>query len=163
VGNYYGVELKKNEVQLNNEFFQGTFDTIIEGKMVIDTKVPFDAFTFPYFVDEIPKDYFLQLQIYMNLTNTPKAALCYCLENGTEEQINRLAWKLANEKGKEEFDIEEWDEAEQQLSYDHLPEEMRIKVYEFDYDHSVIEQLQKRVLEAREYINNELIPKIKIK
>jgi hypothetical protein len=161
VGRYYGVKLEKNELHFHNEYFQGTFDTIIPNRLVVDTKVSWDIFTFPTFDEVINSDYFLQLQIYMNLTDTPRAALCYCLENGTPEQIERLAWEIANTKLKEEPDIEDWDEAEALLSYDHLPDEMRIKVYEFDYDHSVIEQLQKKVVAARKYIKDELIPLIK--
>lgn len=161
VGKHYGVELVKNEQFLENEYFTGTFDFKIENERIIDTKVPFDCFTFPYFVFDIDPDYYTQLQIYMELTGIKKASLCYCLENGSNAQIDRLSWKIAKEKGKDEPDMEEWDEAEKELNYDHLPDHLRIKFFEFEYDSELIERLKNRVKEAREYIENELVNKIK--
>lgn len=157
VAKYYNCELEKNEINLENDFFTGTFDAK-NFERVIDTKVPFDCFTFPFFVTEPDKDYYGQLQIYMNLTGLKKASLCYCLENGSQEQIEKLSWKIAKEKEKDEPDMEEWDEAEKILSYDHLPENLRIKVFEFEYDEAFIEKAKERVLESREYIEKQLIP-----
>lgn len=159
VAKYYDCELTKNEIHLENEYFTGTYDASTTER-VIDTKVPFDAFTFPFFVAEPDKDYYAQLQIYMNLTGLKKASLCYCLENGSEEQIERLSWQIAKDLGKDEPDIEEWDLAEKELSYDHLPDNLRIKVFEFEYDESFIEQLEIRVLQARKYIETELLSQI---
>jgi len=161
VAKYYGCELEKNEIELENEYFKGTYDTK-NFERVIDTKVPFDAFTFPFFVYEPDKDYYGQLQIYMDLTGLRKAGLCFCLENGSQEQIEKLSWKLAKEMEKDEPDMAEWDDAERLLSYDHLPEHLRIKVYEFEYDETFIEQAKQRVIEARKYIETELLTKIKL-
>jgi hypothetical protein len=159
VGRYYQTELTKNEEFLENEWFTGTFDARTSDR-VIDTKVPFDVFTMPYFISEPDSDYYVQLQVYMNLTGLRKATLCYCLENGSLEQVERLSWQLAKEAGKDEPDIEEWDEAQKQLSYDHLPESKRIIVHEFEYNEELIEQLKSRVLEARNYIETELLTKL---
>jgi len=156
---HYDCELHKNEINLENEYFTGTYDTK-NFERVIDTKVPFDAFTFPFFVTEPDKDYYAQLQIYMELTGLKKASLCYCLENGSQEQIEKLSWQIARELGKDEPDIEEWDLAEKELSYDHLPDILRIKVFEFEYDKAFIEQLEIRVLQARKYIEEELLTQI---
>ena len=161
VAKHYNCELEKNEINLENEYFTGTFDTKTEIR-VIDTKVPFDAFTFPFFVSIIDPDYYGQLQIYMDLTGLKKASLCYCLENGSHEQIERLSWQIAKELDKEEPDIDDWEEAEKRLSYDHLPDEMRIKVYEFEYDEAYITKAKQRVIETREYIKNELLTQIKL-
>jgi hypothetical protein len=145
VARYYNTALFKNEIQLEDDFFTGTYDAQTIDR-VIDTKVPFDAFTFPFFDTQIDKDYYSQLQIYMHLTGLKKASLCYCLENGSDEQIEKLLWKI------EEPDINDWEEAERQLSYDHLPDNLRIKVFEFDYDKTFIENAKQRVIEAREYL-----------
>jgi hypothetical protein len=159
--NHYKCEFQKNEINLENEYFTGTYDAK-NIERVIDTKVPFDAFTFPFFVTEPDKDYYAQLQIYMDLTGLKKASLCYCLENGSEEQIERLSWQIAKELGKDEPDIDEWDLAEKELSYDHLPDNLRIKVFEFEYDECFIEKAKQRVLDAREYIKTELLTQIKL-
>jgi len=159
-GKHYGVELQKNEIQLENDYFTGTYDAKTIDR-VIDTKVPFDCFTFPFFVVNFDMNYYAQLQIYMNLTGLKKASLCYCLENGSEEQIEKLSWQIAKDLGKDEPDMTEWDLAEKELSYDHLPDNLRIKVFEFEYDEAFIEQAKARVLEARNYIENELLIQIK--
>lgn len=159
VAKHYGCELIKNEIRLENEYFTGTYDAVTIDR-VIDTKVPFDAFTFPFFVTEADKNYYAQLQIYMNLTGLKKASLCYCLENGSDEQIQRLSWNIAKELGKDEPDIKDWDMAEKELSYDYLPDSLRIKVFEFEYDKAFIEQLEIRVLQARKYIETELLTQI---
>ena len=145
VSKYYKTSIEKNEIQLENEYFTGTFDARTIDR-VIDTKVPFDAFTFPFFDTKIDSDYYAQLQIYMNLTGLRKASLCYCLENGSEEQIQKLLWQI------EEPTIDDWEEAERQLSYDHLPDNLRIKVFEFDYDETFIEKAIQRVKDAREFL-----------
>jgi len=151
VAKYYKTSIEKNEIQLENEYFTGTFDARTIDR-VIDTKVPFDAFTFPFFDTKIDSDYYAQLQIYMNLTGLRKASLCYCLENGSYEQINNLSYQISNKLKKEEVDINDWEEAEKQLNYDHLPDNLRIKVFEFNYDESFIEKAIQRVKDAREFL-----------
>jgi hypothetical protein len=160
VAKHYDCDLIKNEINLENDYFTGTYDAR-NFERVIDTKVPFDAFTFPFFVSEVDKDYYAQLQIYMDLTGLRKASLCYCLENGSQEQIEKLSWQIAKDLEKEEPDMADWDMAERQLSYDHLPDILRIKVYEFEYDEAFIAAAKQRVLDARNYIENELLTKIK--
>lgn len=156
ISKYYNEPLIKNELFLENEFFTGTFDCSTSNH-VIDAKVPFDCFTFPFFETELNPDYYAQMQIYMELTGLKKASVCYCLENGSNEQIERLSWQLAKELGKDEPDIEDWEKAEKQLNYDHLPDNLRIKVFEIEYDSEFIEKSKKRVIEAREYLQTILI------
>ena len=157
---YFGVELVKNSQQLENDFFTGEFDAKTDDT-IIDVKSSWDAFTFPFFETEPDKGYVRQLQIYMDLTGLEKASLVYCLENGTEEMIESLSWKIAKEEGAEEPDISHWEQAEKELNYDHLPENMRIKVFSFERDDKLIENMRQAVLDCREYINNELLTLIK--
>lgn len=160
-GKHYGLELVKNEIELENEYFTGTYDTNTP-EIDIDTKVPFDAFTFPFFVTEPDPLYYGQLQGYMNLTGRRKASLFYGLENGSEEQINKLSWDLARDLGKDEPDIEDWDIAVEMLSYDNLPDSLRKKFFEFGYDESYIKKAEKMVLASRKYIETELIPMLNL-
>lgn len=160
-GKHYGLELVKNEIELENEYFTGTYDTNTP-EIDIDTKVPFDAFTFPFFVTEPDPIYYGQLQGYMNLTGRRKAGLFYGLENGSEEQINKLSWQIARDLGKDEPDIEDWDMAVEELSYDHLQDSLRKKVFEFCYDEAYIKKAEKMVLASRKYIENELIPMLNL-
>ena len=157
---YFGVELKKNTTQLENDFFTGEFDAKTTDT-VIDVKSSWDAFTFPLFETEPDKGYVRQLQIYMDLMGFKKASLAYCLENGTEEMIESLSWKIAKEAGADEPDISHWEQAENELNYDHLPENMRIKVFSFERDEGLIENMKQAVLDCRKYIETELLTLIK--
>lgn len=156
VSKHLGLDFAKNEKYYEDEYFTGTPD-ILTDELVIDTKCSWDAFTFPYFMDKPPIVYVVQLQIYMYLTGRRKAILAYCLENGTEEVINKLAWSKA--KG-EEPTIEHWDKAEKELNYDHLPDYLRIKTFEIEYDEEIINNLKESVLYWRVFIKKELLPKI---
>jgi hypothetical protein len=122
----------KNELLLSSDYFTGTPDLILEDE-VIDIKCSWDAFTFPLFDTELPnKDYFYQLQIYMHLTGKKKARVVYLLLNTPEE-------------------VAPW---EAKYNYDAIPKEKRIKTFEVAYDSEVIEKLQNRVKDIREYIKS---------
>lgn len=157
---YFGVELAKNETQLENEFFTGCYDAKT-ADMVVDVKSSWCPFTFPLFETEPDKGYVRQLHIYMDLLGIKKASLVYCLENGTEEMIEKLSWTFAKEERAEEPDITHWEKAEKELNYDHLPDEMRIKVYTFERDDELISNMKQAVLDCRNYIENELLTEIK--
>jgi len=157
ISKHYDSGIYKNETELENEFFTGTFDAT-NSDIVIDAKVPFDAFTFPFFETEPDKNYYGQLQVYMELISYRKASLFYGLENGSEEQINKLSWDIARDLGKDEPDIEDYDLAVEELSYDHLPDSLRKKVFEFEYNEDYIKKAEKMVLASRKYIETVLLP-----
>jgi hypothetical protein len=156
-----GIELKKNEKSFEDEFFTGTPDVITKD-CIIDAKSSWDAFTFPYFMEKPPLLYEVQLQIYMYLTGIKKSKLAYCLENGTEEQINKLAWQKASEVGYDEPTIKQWDEAEADLNYDHLDDNLRIRIFEIQYDQGIIDNLKESVEHWREYIESDLLTMIEL-
>ncbi len=118
----------KNEQRFEDDYFTGEPDMILEDS-IIDIKNSWDAFSFPYLESEIPNsDYFYQLQVYMHLTGKRKAQLVYVL----------LDTPATN-----------WDAG---IIYE-VPDEMRIKTFDVEYDPAVIESLTAKVIEAREFIN----------
>lgn len=120
----------KNETRFEDEYFTGSPDLILEDE-IIDIKLPWDAFTFPLFEDELPeKDYFYQVQIYMHLTGKKKARVVFLLLNTPEE-------------------IAKW---ETHHDYSAVPIDKRWKAYPVEYDPAVIADLQERVGNIREYI-----------
>jgi GH43 family beta-xylosidase len=120
--------IQKNEQTFEDEYFTGTPDLLLE-KTVIDIKTSWDCFTFPLFDTEIShKDYYYQLQTYMHLTGLKNAILCYILID-TPETYNNTA-----------------------ITYKKIESKYRYKPFEFNYDESVIKELQNRVIKAREYI-----------
>jgi hypothetical protein len=113
----------KNEQTFENDFFIGTPDLIV-GDTVYDIKCSWSAFTFPYFEKEIPNsDYFYQLQTYMALTGCRKAVLTYVL--------------LDNKQIGHEYKIDD---------------KTRIKTFSFDFDAEIIETLQNKVIECRNFL-----------
>jgi hypothetical protein len=157
---YFGAKFNKNTERLENDFFTGEFDSV-DGGLVIDVKCSDNVFTFPYFETEPDKGYYEQLQVYMDLTGLQNASLIFCLENHSEDDVDRLAAKLAYKQGKDEPDMEDWDEAQRRLSYDTLPEWMRIKTYNFERNDELIDAMKKRVLECRGVIETEILPMLK--
>jgi hypothetical protein len=156
---YYGIEFTKNNERKEDDYFTGEWDSI-GGDRVIDVKSSWDAFTFPYFDEQPSKGYYEQLQVYMALTGIKKASLVYCLENATTDEIEKRAWSIAKGLDFEEPEIEHWQQAESEMTYDHLPDWMRIKVYEFERNDELIEQMQQRVIEARGYILADVMPSL---
>jgi hypothetical protein len=119
----------KNKQRFSDDFFTGEPDLILSDT-VIDIKNSWSCWTFPLFENEIPTDdYFFQVQTYMHLTGKKKASVVYVLLN-TPETHNSM-----------------------EISYDNVDVKYRIKRFDFEYQPEVIEELQKRVILAREYIN----------
>jgi hypothetical protein len=122
----------KNQDRFEDEFFTGTPDLIV-GDTVYDFKSSWDCFTFPLFDTEPDKGYWMQLQVYMELTGLKKAKLVYTLQNTPDEL--------------------EYDEP---MDYSNVPSHLRIKEFSFDYDPDFILSAKERVLECREYVNQNL-------
>lgn len=117
----------KNEQRFEDDYFTGEPDMILDD-CIIDIKNSWDAFSFPLFETEIPNsDYYYQLQCYMHLTGKRNAKLVYILLDTPATQ---------------------WDAG---IIYE-VPDSLRIKTYEFEYDPVVIETLEAKVIEAREFI-----------
>jgi hypothetical protein len=122
----------KNQDRFEDEFFTGTPDLIV-GDTVYDFKSSWDCFTFPLFDTEPDKGYWMQLQVYMELTGLKKAKLVYTLQNTPDEL--------------------EYDEP---MDYSNVPSHLRIKEFSFDYDPDFIESVKARVIDCREYVNQNL-------
>ena len=119
----------KNTERRTDDWFTGEPDLIV-GDTVIDIKNSWDCWTFPLFENELPTDnYFYQVQVYMHLFGLKKASVVYVLLN-TPETFNTP-----------------------EISYDNVDKKYRIKRYDFEFQPEVIDELKKRVLIARDYIN----------
>jgi hypothetical protein len=122
----------KNQDRFEDDFFTGTPDLIV-GDTVYDFKSSWDCFTFPLFDTEPDKSYWMQLQVYMELTGLKKAKLVYTLQNTPDELM---------------FD--------EPMDYSNVPSHLRIKEFSFDYDPEFIELVKGRVIECREHVSNNL-------
>lgn len=149
---YFGCwgMVAKNEQNYQDEYMTGTPDLILAGE-VVDIKNSWDCFTFPLLDEKIPiEGYADQLQGYMELTGKKSAKLVYTLMTAPIEQVEREARNRAGWGN--EVDAELFDAVLEEMSYDSTPIELRIKSFELEYSPERIEQIRKRVVEAREYI-----------
>lgn len=120
--------LLPNTERFSDGFIEGIPDLILNDT-VYDFKSSWDCFTFPLFETEPDKGYWMQLQGYMHLTGKKKAKLVYTLQNTP----NYLVYGEVKD-------------------YSEIESKFRIKEFEFEYDPKFIESVNHRVLECRNYI-----------
>lgn len=144
--------ITKNEQHYSNDFMEGTpdvnlFDTII------DNKCSWDCFTFPLFDNNIPNsDYWWQGQGYMHLTGAERYILGYTLVDTPLHIITKQAYYYASDNGLDVDDV--LPEFIDKMTYGNIPEHLRVKLYEFDYDKEAIKRIEERVILCRKYIES---------
>jgi len=145
--------LYKNHEHFENEFLTGTPD-VNTNDILLDVKSSWDATTFPFFATEIPtKDYYFQLQGYLELTGKTEALLVYCLVNTPadmiEDEVRRAHWNARLMDESQELR----DEVLKLHSFDHIPLGRRVKVFKVEKDEQVVNEIKDRVELCREYFN----------
>jgi hypothetical protein len=153
---------KKNEDHLENDFVKGTPDlfdgeTIKTATKIIDIKSSFDIFTFfKSKMDAINKDYYWQIQTYLDLTGTTSGELVYCLvdtpDTIVEGQKRRFMWD-AGIKGEDEFNHEAFEMIDKLSKYDDIPMTERIHTKVIERNQDDINRLHDRIIQCREYMN----------
>ena len=144
-GRVLNADITKNEQRYENELLIGTPDVITED-YVIDVKNSWDCFTFPLFYENVPnKDYFYQAQGYMALTGLSHYKLIYTLLDTPDSLIER-EFKYASEL--------DYDSFAKDYKYNEIDEAYRIRIFEIERDDDVIDAINGRVIECRNYINN---------
>lgn len=124
----------KNEKSFEDEYFTGTPDLILSDE-VPDIKNSWSWETFPLFDTVLKnKEYAAQDIVYMHLTGKRKGSIIYILLDTPE-----TAYTLP-------------------ISYEGVdPKLFRAKKFNVDFDIEVIEELKKRVINARKYIEELLL------
>ncbi len=144
-GRVLNADITKNEQRYENELLIGTPDVITED-YVIDVKNSWDCFTFPLFYENVPnKDYYYQAQGYMALTGLSHYKLIYTLLDTPDSLIER-EFKYASEL--------DYDTFAKDYRYNEIDEAYRIRIFEIERDDDVIDAINGRVIECRNYINN---------
>jgi len=138
----------KNEKTLENDFIKGTPD-IIHDSWIIDTKVSWDIFTFAG--AKMTKDYEYQLRGYMALTGVNTARLVYVLTDTPDkmimDEVRRQSWKMGMIEVPQTFE----DLIRVNMTYDNVPKESRVKVFQIERDLEIEQQIFDRVKLCREY------------
>lgn len=147
----YGF-LVKNDQRFECEYITGEPDNI-QPNHTLDIKAPWTFATFPIFETE-PKDiYWWQGQGYMHLTHRPKHRVIYVLMNTPAGIINREVRSQAYRAGlDEDQEMELYEDLFKAMTYDDIPDQNRIKVFEFDRDTEAIEDVKRRVKMCQQFI-----------
>jgi hypothetical protein len=139
----------KNDRREYSDLIEGECDVILNDR-IVDIKCSYDCFTFPLFDSVIPeKDYEYQIQGYMHLYGKTKGEVIYCLMDMPDEIIQKeVRWKLG-----EEYTREQYEAFYATFIYSGLPDNLRIKRFDFEHDAEMIKAIEGKVLECRDYIN----------
>lgn len=136
--------LIKNEEYFENEFITGTPDLILENE-IIDIKCPWDFMTFPLFEKMLPeKNYYWQMQCYMELVGVSKARVIYVLTDTPTELVDREI----------KYNPDKEDEIIAYHNYRNIAPAYKIKAFDVLRNEQDIAAIKQRVLDCREFINN---------
>ena len=142
---------EKNELFESDDFFTGTPD-IIYDDLIVDIKCSWSCFTFPLFDTEVDnKDYYYQLQGYMQLFDKQHAMLSYALVDAPQKLIEDAIYYKGKEQGGITQDIVDTVTAD--MTYSNIPTKYRVKSFRFERDDQVIKEIQDRVKMCRLYIS----------
>lgn len=146
---------KKNIVRINNDYLTGEMDIEDEEK-IIDIKTNWNVFTFNRVIARpIKPHYHWQLDGYMWLWDKQKGRLAYCLSNTPEKLIKMEEKRLLYDFiGTDEDYVAACQELKFLHTYDDLPIERRVRVFDVDRDDNRIERVKSRIDECREFLNN---------
>ncbi|MDD4921769.1 MAG: hypothetical protein PHS30_04720 [Bacteroidales bacterium] len=153
-----GQFYRKNKTNLKNRWLTGTpdlyeGDSIERAAVIYDIKTSWDIFTFwKAKTTQINKDYYFQLQSYMDLTGAKVAYLVYCLVNTPdvliEAEKRKFAWNSQTvENG--QLCPEALAEIERLCVYDDIPLAERVHIIRIDRSQDDIDRLHARVEQCR--------------
>jgi len=146
----------KNEERLNNEWISGCPDVIKEN--VVDAKSSWDIFTFfRQNIKKLNKNYYWQMQGYMDLTGADSATLAYCLIDTPDVLVNdmkrKLLWKMGVATELDQDYLDACAEIDKLMKYDDIPMEEKVIEITIERNQTDIDKMHKRVEQCREYIN----------
>lgn len=146
-----GMPFFKNKERRESKYLSGEPDNVF--KKIRDIKSSWNHETFPLYKDEIPnKIYYWQLQGYMQLWDMEEAELIYCLVDTPEEIIQNHIWKIARDTGYIDLPQDLEEEIRNNLTFSHLPKELRVKIFKVKRDRKAIEMLYKQLDLCRQYL-----------
>lgn len=154
------IDIELNQSIFSNDYLIGKPDIILNDR-IVDTKSSWDLFSyFKVGVNKLNKDYYWQLQCYMELLDKQIGELAYCLVDTPDYMINdekkRLLFKMNVATDYDESYIKASNELERKLKFEsYIPYTVRVRRIMFGYDEQNIESLYKQINIAREWMKNE--------
>jgi hypothetical protein len=155
---------KKNTTTIANKFFVGTPDlydgySIRQSDHVIDIKTSWDIFTFFSTLSEpVNRNYYWQMQAYMDLTGAKKATLAYCLVNTPLnlilDQKRKLMWSMGVIDPDSDIEyLKKCELIDRNMIYDDIPKEKRVVTIEIERNELHINEAKEKILLCRKYLN----------
>lgn len=135
-----------------NDYIQGTPDVVDKKtNLVIDIKSSWDIWTYAKVTaDNAKKDYYWQVLGYAWLTGMRNMWLVYALVDTPEfvikDELYRMSFKFSPDTDMEQF--------RPNFIYQDVPDELKIKKYEFEYNDDHVIELIERIKLCRDYLSN---------
>lgn len=161
LGQFYGLELEKNELPFENEYLTGHPDILnpfmYDWLHLHDTKLPWDIWTFmDNILSPLDAGYFGQMQGYMAITDAKTAEIDYILTDASERLINDEKRKLLYRMNVVSEESPEYIEAaagvEINMIYPDMPLSEKILVFPIERDEDYIQKVYQKVIKCREYL-----------
>lgn len=138
--------LLKNDQYFYSDYLIGTPD-IVEDDFIADIKCPYDL---ENYMTADPMDYEDQMQGYLHITGKKLAILAYCLVDAPEWLIAKEIKSLCY-RSSPDMEQEITEAVRKNMTFDNVPEQVKVKCFEFVYDPAKIEAYNKKVIKCREY------------
>jgi hypothetical protein len=151
---------RQNQAHYKNDWFTGTPDIVLEKYGIVeDIKTSFNIDTFLEKSD-IDFLYWVQGQVYLNLTGFKSFRLLYCLVSTPERILRKLAKRalyfysdgIVTPDSDDPDYLAAVDQIQINHNYDEIDPAQRVKVFEFERDDDFLDKLKARIEgPARDY------------
>ncbi len=159
------ILFNKNQENLSNEYITGTPDIYLghdihNAEEVNDVKSSWDIYTFfATMTKPLNKDYFYQLQGYMELTKAPKSNLVYCLIDTPQplilDEMKKLQWKMGvSDPDSNEVYKAACEYLEKAMTFSDIDIKERYIENEIIKDTTVMPSVYRRIEMGRQFLNN---------
>jgi len=159
---FTGNILEKNDTRLENDYITGEPDvflgeSIYNAEFIYDTKLSWDIWSFlGNILSPLDKNYELQLQGYMALTNATKSAVAYVLTDIPQDELDNEKYYLLRKMGCVTELDPEYIEAAAKLEinsiYPDIPLEEKILIFPVERDETIIQKIYSKVEKARIFL-----------
>lgn len=157
-----GQNLFRHKNRLSNDFLKGQLDvidgaTLKKAKKIIDVKTSYSQFDFMKCVNsDVVRSYNFQMQGYFAITGKEYGEVYHVLPDFTEDVIQEHKDKMMellcpDGVVTDEF-MEEWQYAEDNMRFSHIPDEDRIIMYPIERDEKIIGKIYEKVEFCREWL-----------
>lgn len=159
-----GLPYDKNQERFTNAYLTGEPDILVRDKggnitKVIDIKSSWDgASLLSNIGNPLNPLYYWQVNGYMALTGATEAEVCYCLVNMPQEIIEgekKRIFYTMNPATEENIEYKKAIERlENAMTFDEIPIKERIVRFSMKRDEEIIEKIEKRVIQCREWLQD---------